>query len=62
MGAQHVIINAWMNSSELGKHKCLLKEGARHFYESLMVYPLSSLEENNAECSKQGLYVKLGTD
>lgn len=60
MGAQHVLINAWMNYSGLGKHKCPLKEGVRHFYELLIVYLLSSIEENNAECSKQGLNVKTG--
>lgn len=58
MGAQHVLINTWMNYSELGKHKCPLKEGVRRFYELLIVYLFSSTEENNAECSKQGLNVK----
>jgi len=39
-----------MNYSELGEYKRPLEEGVRHFYESLIVCPLSGLEENNAEC------------
>lgn len=61
VGAQHMVINAWMNYSEWGKHQCPLKEGVRRFYVSLIVCPLSSLEENNAECSKWGLNIKLRT-
>lgn len=45
MSGQHVIIHAWMNYSELGKYTCPLKERMRHFFVSVILHPLSALEQ-----------------